>query len=219
MENRIMSALEEAVAALRQAVDDANSRFQVAGDVQAAVQAVRERYDALVASENVEDEQQNQQLAEAKAETDRLLGEINSAASALTQVTEQVNTLGQTATAESSDGGTTPPAEGDTPADAGTPEASQIETTSPNDDTTATMTEVQPDAPTPGDTPADVGTGTAPADADAAGTSDATPTDTGAAEGQVAENPTPSASPVDNAADNPNTSSDPTDVSNMRPNL
>jgi hypothetical protein len=208
MENRIMAALEDAVNNLRQAVNDAQSRFSVAGDVQAAVQAERDKYDALVAAENTEDEQQKQELADAKAETDRLLAEINSAAESLTAVTDQVNSLGSVAAQ--------PSAEQPSPEE---PVNAQVETTAPTDTTTATLTEVAPDATTPGDTPADVGTTVAPADAVSAGPSDATPVDTGAAESQVADNPSPTTSPVDNAANNPSTSSDPTDVSNMRPNL
>jgi uncharacterized phage infection (PIP) family protein YhgE len=225
MENRIMAALEDAVNNLRQAVSDAQSRFSVAGDVQAAVQAERDRYDALVAAENAEDAQQDQALADAKAETDRLLGEINSAAQSLTQVTDQVNSLGQVAqdqptqmTAADAD---QPTADADQPtADADQPAvATATETTTATDTSAQTMAELQPEATTPGDTPADVGTTSAPADADAAGASEATPVDTGAAPSQVSDEPAVGPSAVDNAADNPETSSDPTDVSNLRPNI
>jgi hypothetical protein len=191
MENRIMTSLENAVTAMQQAVADATARFGQTdvGALQAALDAERARYTTLAASDQAHDVEQDAELASAKAETDRLVQQMNDAAGALTQLTDQLN---QVAPAAPADTGTTPapaatpaPAPAPAPADAGpTPAA----------DTTAT-----PD--TGGNAPA------APNDGP-------TPTDTGAAPDQVADTPS-AASVVDNTPEG----GDPTDVTNMRPNL
>lgn len=244
-----MAALEEAVASLQQAVNDANSRFQNVGELENALAAERERYDTLVSTEAEEDVLQDQELNDARATTDAALAQLNSVASVLTGLTDQVNTLGRTASEATADAtGSTDTASTDAvapdaaptdatstdttapdavptmtapddAASAGNSDVNQVETTAPTDTTTDTLNEAMPNAPTPGDTPADVGTTAAAADSEETGSADVTPTDTGAADSQVADNAAPGPSAVDNANQNPDTSTDPTDVSNMRPNL
>jgi hypothetical protein len=177
MENRIMAALEDAVNNLRQAVNDAQSRFSVAGDVQAAVEAERAKYDELVSAEAAEDIQQNQELADARAETDRLLQEINSAADSLNAMTEQVSSLGQVAQEQPApaDGTAEPtPAEGTaepTPAD-GTAEPTPAEGTFTPEPVPGTATPVPDEGTTAPATDTAAPADAAPADAAASDPAD-----------------------------------------------
>jgi septal ring factor EnvC (AmiA/AmiB activator) len=162
MENRIMAALEEVVAQLQQAITDANDRFQNVGALQEALDAERAQYDALVASEAAEDVEQNQELQDAKAQTDELMAQMSSVADTLSGLTQQVNTLGQTASdqpaadnqantnaaaADTGDTGTTANADaGDAGGDT-TAEVSATDTTPSENPTDAAPT----DTPTAGD--------------------------------------------------------------------
>src|SRR4051812_25280793 len=104
-----MSALSDAIATLRTTVENlsvAQSPEKVA-ELEAAVQREREANDALVAkavevqtAEELEDTQQAQELADAKAANDALIAEMNSAAGDLGGITAQlaaVGTAGDTA--------------------------------------------------------------------------------------------------------------------------
>lgn len=117
LENAIMAALENAVAELRSAIENANTRFQNVGEFESKLAEERARYDALVASEDVEDVQQNQELTDAKAATDAALAELQDAADTLSGLTEQVNTLG-TVAAEVETPTDEAPAPAEAPADA-----------------------------------------------------------------------------------------------------
>lgn len=153
-----MTALEDAVAALQQAVNDANSRFQNVGDLQNALDAERMKYSELVTSENAEDVQQSQELADARAATDAAVAQLSSVAGVLTGLTDQVNQLGRQAS-EATAGATTPaesaPAEAapvdQTPADAnvvqGDPNAP---TNQPASDQSAPTNEAAPAEAAPG---------------------------------------------------------------------
>lgn len=166
-----MAALEEAVASLQQAIQDANTRFQNVGELETALAAERQKYDELVAAEEAEDVQQNQELTEARAATDDAVAQLSSVADTLSGLTEQVNTLGQTVTespnAENPDQSATatettdasPPATEATGADTGTADTATGET--PADDESQTS-EAAADAATPGGAGTDepVGTGT-----------------------------------------------------------
>lgn len=103
MEERIMSALSDAITSLKATV----ANLQVAQspekvqELEAALQAEREANAALVATaasvssaEELEDVEQNRQLDEAKAATDALLSEMNSAASDLGTITAQLSAVG-----------------------------------------------------------------------------------------------------------------------------
>lgn len=92
----VMSALTDAVAQIQATVANltvAQSPEKVA-ELEAAVQAERERYEALVAAETAEDVAQNQELSDAKAQTDALLAEMNTAATDLQGVSAQLSALG-----------------------------------------------------------------------------------------------------------------------------
>jgi hypothetical protein len=96
MEERLMSQLSDAIAQLRTTVENlalAQSPQKVA-DLEAAVAAEREKYDALVTAETAEDVTQNQELADAKAATDALMQEMNSAATDLGGITAQLQAVG-----------------------------------------------------------------------------------------------------------------------------
>lgn len=103
MEERIMSALSDAVAQIQTAVSNlsvAQSPEKVA-ELEAAVQREREANEALVAqalsvqtAEDLEDTQQAQELADAKAANDALLAEMNTAATDLQGVSAQLSALG-----------------------------------------------------------------------------------------------------------------------------
>jgi hypothetical protein len=206
MEMRIMTALEDAVASLQQALSDANQRLSTDA-LQQALTEERARYDALVASEDAEDVQQNQELADARAATDAALAQVNDATQALQSATDQVNQLGQAATADA--GGTDTPAPTDQPA----PPAPADAAPTPPADTTPPAAAPATDQPTApdGTTTTPAPTGDEPPAAPAEGP---TPTDTGAAPDQVADQPA-TGSVVDNTPEG----GDPTDVTNMRPAL
>jgi hypothetical protein len=103
MEERIMSALSDAIAALRTQVENltvAQSPEKVA-ELEAAVQREREANEALVAkavevasAEELEDTQQAQELADAKAANDALIAEMNAAAGDLGGITAQLAAVG-----------------------------------------------------------------------------------------------------------------------------
>ena len=162
MENRIMSAIEAAVAELTSAIADANSRFQNVGSLETALAEERAKYDALVAAEEAEDTQQNQELEDAKAATDAALAEVQGAADSISALTTRVNNLGTVAAQD------TPEATGVTSQDA-------VSEGAPAEATADATTEAAP-APTP--PPADATGDAAPAEAPA----DATTTDAAAAE-------------------------------------
>lgn len=232
-----MTALEDAVAALQQAVADANNRFQNVGELQNALDAERAQYDALVVSEDAEDVQQNEELNNAKAQTDAALQQLATMTQVLGGITDQVNNLGRTVTDETTVGGDTPtPAEsggtppptGDTPTP--TPDAGDTPAPDPGAAEAPGGT-VAPDNTDPNAQPAPDDAGTAPDPATPDGTTttpvpltdgeqpppaEQNPVDTGAAPDQVADEPaTDGASVVDNTP----AGADPTDITNMRPNL
>lgn len=99
MENRIMASLEEVVAELQSAINNANVRFENVAQLEQALTDERAKYDALVASEDAEDVQQNQELADARAATDHVLAQVQGLTGTLSGLTEQVNQLGQPAAA------------------------------------------------------------------------------------------------------------------------
>ena len=166
MENRIMSAIEAAVAELTSAIADANSRFQNVGSLETALAEERAKYDALVAAEEAEDVQQNQELEDAKAATDAALAEVQGAADSISALTTRVNNLGTVAAQD------TPEATGVTSQDA-VSEGAPAEATAD-----ATPAEAPAEAPAPTPPPADATGDAAPAEAPA----DATTTDAAAAE-------------------------------------
>lgn len=91
-----MSALSDAIAALRETVANlqaAQSPEQVA-ELQRLLAEERSRYEALVTAETAEDVAQDQALADAKAATDALLAEMNSAATDLGGITAQLAAVG-----------------------------------------------------------------------------------------------------------------------------
>lgn len=91
-----MSALSDAIAALRTQVENlrlASSTERVA-ELEGLLQAEREAAAALAASEEAEDVTQNQELADARAATDALVAEMNSAASDLGTITDQLAAVG-----------------------------------------------------------------------------------------------------------------------------
>jgi len=141
-----MSALEDAVNALNQAIQEANSRFQVAGDVEAAVAAERQKYDELVAAEEAEDLQQNQELLDARAKTDEAVSQLNAAAESVRAAADQVSQLGQVASQEQL--------------------SAETASASPEDATGDTTAEVSPTTDT---TPSENPTDAAPADVPTAG--------------------------------------------------
>lgn len=146
-----MSALEDAVASLNQAIQEANSRFQVAGDVEAAVAAERQKYDELVAAEAEEDLLQNQELQDARAKTDAAVSELNSAAESIQAAADQVNTLGQVASEQPNSDDTSEPSTETAPSAATGDTTAEV---SPTTDTTPSEnpTDAAPaDVPTAGD--------------------------------------------------------------------
>jgi uncharacterized protein YoxC len=103
LEERIMSALSDAVAQIKAAVSNlsvAQSPEKVS-ELEAALQAERDANAAalqaaaeLASAEELEDSEQNQALQDAKAQTDALLAEMNSAATDLQGVSAQLSSLG-----------------------------------------------------------------------------------------------------------------------------
>ena len=91
-----MSALSDALAALRTAVENiqAVDRPERVAELEAAVAAERARYEALVSSEAAEDVLQDEELAQAKAATDAALAEIKSAANEVGTITAQLASVG-----------------------------------------------------------------------------------------------------------------------------
>lgn len=101
MEERIMSALSDAVASVKAAVQGVSDRFgagtdgsSVVADLQAAIEAERARATELAAAEAAEDVEQDAALAEARAATDAALAEISGAVQELGGVTDQLNSIG-----------------------------------------------------------------------------------------------------------------------------
>lgn len=196
-----MSALSDAVAALRTAVENlsvAQSPQKVA-DLEAAVQAERDKYAALVASEDAEDVAQNQELADARAATDALIAEMNAAAGDLGGITAQLAAVGTAVD-------TTPD---DTPVGE-VPVEPAPDAPSPDDGGVIGGADgplppvTAPDAPAEG--AATPGEGSTP-DPSSPGTTDAAPTDGGTpAPADAAPAPAPATGPVDasgNAVDGP----------------
>lgn len=172
MEERIMSALTDAVATLRTAVEAAAGRLGDPGALEAAVAAERARYDELVASEAAEDVAQDADLQAARAEVDRLVSEQTAAAGDLMVLADQLNSVG-TAVDEAEPG--TPVEDVEVP-DVVVPDAPAPDDTAPAPDDTAPAPDVPaddtapaPDAPAPDDTApaedADVPPAPAPDDA------------------------------------------------------
>lgn len=103
LEERIMSALSDAVAAIKTAVSNlsvAQSPEKVQ-ELEAALQAERDANAAalvaaadLASAEELEDSEQNQALMDAKAQVDALMAEMNTAANDLGGITAQLNALG-----------------------------------------------------------------------------------------------------------------------------
>jgi hypothetical protein len=94
MENRIMSALSDAVATMRTAVEGVAGRLGDPGALEAAVAAERARFDELVTTEAAEDVAQDAELQAARAEVDRLVAEQTAAAGELVTLADQLNTVG-----------------------------------------------------------------------------------------------------------------------------
>lgn len=143
-----MSALEDAVNALNEAINTANERVQATSDVQTAVAAEREKYDALVAAEEAEDVTQNQELQDARAQTDQALSQLSSVAESIRAAADRVNQLGQVAAEQ--------------PAETSTADAT-ASTSDAGGDTTAEV------SPTTDTTPSENPTDAAPADTPTAG--------------------------------------------------
>lgn len=170
MENRIMASLEEVVAELQAAINNANVRFENVGQLEQALNDERAKYDALVVSEDAEDVQQNQELADARAATDHVLAQVQGLTGTLSGLTEQVNQLGQPAAAEA-------------PAEAPAP-AAPVESAPADAPADAAPVESAPaDAPA-----ADEAT---PADAPAEAPVDTPDESAGEADGEAPANPTP----------------------------
>lgn len=167
MENRIMSAIEDAVAELTTAVNNANSRFQNTAELETALAAEREKYDALVTAEAAEDEEQNQALADARAATDAALAEVQELPGVLSGLADQVNILGTVTTdptnATDAPVDTAPvedPAPVDVPAETAPVEEAPVSTPD------APVDAAPVEEPTPTDAPVDTPVATdAPADA------------------------------------------------------
>lgn len=96
MEERIMSALSDAIAALRETVNNlsvAQSPERVS-ELESLLAAERLAASNLAASEEAEDVEQNAALVEARSATDSLLAEMNSAAGELGTITAQLAAVG-----------------------------------------------------------------------------------------------------------------------------
>lgn len=148
MENRIMAALEDVVAELRSAITNANIRFENVGQLEQALADERAKYDALISAEDAEDVQQNQELADAKATTDHALAQVQGLTGTLTELTDQVNQLGNRAPAPEA------PADvpaADTPTDTPAPVDTPVDTPDETADAPAPA-----EAEAPADVPADV---------------------------------------------------------------
>lgn len=165
MENRIMSALTDAVATLRTAVEAAAGRLGDPGAIEAAVAAERARYEALVQAEAAEDLAQDAELQAARAEVDRLVTEQTAAAGELVTLADQLNAVG-TAVDEAEPG--TPveevevpdvPAPDEAPAPAPTPAPDEV----PEEDVAPVD---EPAAPAPAPAPAPEAPADGPTDAD-----------------------------------------------------
>lgn len=180
MEERIMSALTDAVSTLREAVNAAAGRLGDPGALEAAVAAERARYDALVAEEAAEDVAQDEELRAARAEVDRLVGEQTAAAGDLIVLADQLNNVG-TAVDEAEPG--TPVEEVVVP-DVVVPDAPAPDDAAPADDADVPAAPA-PDAPT--DVPADGGV---PADVTPAPAPDVAPTGPTDADGNPVAPPT-----------------------------
>lgn len=133
MENRIMAALEDVVAELRSAIENANTRFQGVGQIEQALADERAKFEALVTAEDAEDVQQNQELADAKAATDAALAQVQGLSDTLSGLTDQVNQLGAAAPAEAEGTGEVPtPGPGGTaPVDASADADASVPTPTP----------------------------------------------------------------------------------------
>lgn len=107
LEHNIMTALSVAVAGLSTAVESAVARLGNVAGLQAALADERAKFDALVATEASEDVEQNASLealrtdlADARANTDSVVTEMETAAVELTDLTDKVNSLGAQAAVE-----------------------------------------------------------------------------------------------------------------------
>jgi uncharacterized protein YoxC len=185
LEERIMSALSDAVAQIKSTVANltvAQSPEKVA-ELEAAVQAERDKFAALVASEEAEDVTQNQELADARAQTDALLSEMNTAATDLQGVSAQLSALG-TAVDDAPDEQPV----GEVPVEIPAPDA-EVQTPEP--------------APAPAEGEATPGEGTTPAPSNEGTTDVGVSPDGGApAEAGPTPAPAPATGPVD-ASGNP----------------
>ena len=106
MEERIMSALTDAIGELKATVEQLklSQNPQRISELEAALAAERDLATKVAELEAAEDVAQNDELAAAKAErdeavkaTDSLMAEMNEAAAALGDVTEQLNAVGAAA--------------------------------------------------------------------------------------------------------------------------
>ncbi len=196
MEERIMSALSDAVAQIQTAVSNltvAQSPEKIA-ELQAALEyerqsaiVLREKIAFINEEETAEDVEQNRQLAEAQAQVDALLAEMNTAATDLQGVSAQLASLG-TAVDEAPDA--TPVGEVEVPEPAPVPEAPAEPAPAPE-----APAEV-PDAGVPADggAPAEASPTDAPSSpttTDAPATTDGTPADAGTGVTDAAGNPVP----------------------------
>lgn len=197
MENRIMAALEDAVNALNEAITEANNRFQNVGSLESALAEERSRYEALVASEEAEDVQQNQDLQDARAATDAALSELRAAEQSITLATEQVQQLGTVAAEQ--------PA-----AEAPAPDTGTEATAAP---AAAEGTETAPEGGA--DAAADTGD-TGDAGTDAGG--DTADTGTNQVQETGTDNPPPQPS-ADAVAESTGEDNDPASTRNMNPNV
>lgn len=141
-----MSAIENAVAELTSAIENANSRFQNVGQLETALAEERAKFDALVSSEEAEDVTQNQELADARAATDSALSEVQGVADTLSGLAQRVNSLGTAAAEAPAEAPADEAPAAEAPVDAPVTEAPITEA--------PVVTEPTPE-PTPADAPVD----------------------------------------------------------------
>lgn len=178
MEERLMSQLSDAIAKLQTTVQNlslAQSPEKVA-QLEQTIADERAKYDALVASEEAEDVQQNQELADARAATDALVAEMNAAAGDLGTITDQLAAVGTAVdtTPDDTPVGEVPVEPTPEPAPAPAEPDGTGEVPTPGPGTTNPDAGTTPVEETPVEIPTDTtDTGTAPAPAPTGGPTDA----------------------------------------------
>lgn len=145
-----MTALTDALGRLSEAITGKISALET------ALAAERERYDALVSSENAEDVAQDAELAAARAETDRTIAEATEQVDALTA---QIQGSSEDGSAPAEEPAPAPEQPAETPAD--TPVDTPAETPADSDSGTSAP---QPGDVIPTEAPTTDGTEVSPAD-------------------------------------------------------